>query len=80
MLPRETQHVPGLEVPVHPPAAVQLRQPLGDQAQRLHSRKHERHTARLLSCWAKYYPAVLQHNALSVPRSLYSCNDECKAS
>ena len=33
----ETKHVSGLEVPVHPPAAVQLRQPLRNQTQCLRS-------------------------------------------
>ena len=37
VLAGEAQHVAGLEVEVRPPAAVQLRQPLCYQAQRLHA-------------------------------------------
>ena len=36
----EAQHVAGLEVAVHPPAAVQRRQPLHNQTQCLHAYMH----------------------------------------
>ena len=41
MLTREAQDVAGLEVAVHPPAAMQLRQPLRNQTERLHMICHQ---------------------------------------
>ena len=48
MLTRQAQNVAGLEVAVHPPAAMQLCQPLRNQTERLHMICHHLLVVRLV--------------------------------